>query len=91
MHIKAVLSVSLDISERKTSEAELAKHREHLEELVEERTQKLQARNEELEALHKNIVGREFRIKELRNQEYQTALNGLIKLIAKLNKPVARA
>jgi len=46
----------------------LSFHREHLEELVEERTQKLQARNEELEAIHKNIIGREFRIKELRDQ-----------------------
>jgi len=57
-----------DITKRKLTEEELAKHREHLEELVVERTKELEKRNKELESIHKNIVGREFRIKELRDQ-----------------------
>ena len=40
----------VDISERMQAEAELAQHREHLEELVKERTAELQSTNKELEA-----------------------------------------
>ena len=43
-----VAGVVLDITERKRAEAELAKHREHLEELVQERTRQLEAANEAL-------------------------------------------
>ncbi len=43
-----VMEVGLDITERKQAEAELAKHREHLEELVQERTGQLQAANLQL-------------------------------------------
>jgi len=57
-----------DITGQKQTEAELEQHREHLEELVAERTKELEKRNEELESIHKNIIGREFRIKELRDQ-----------------------
>jgi len=64
-----------DITERKEAEKELKKHREHLEELVQERTIELNKLNEDL--IHKNkeleeynnlFVGREFRIKELKNK-----------------------
>ena len=37
-----IMEVGLDITDRKQAEAELAKHREHLEELVQERTGQLQ-------------------------------------------------
>ena len=57
-----------DITEFKLNQIELNKHQENLEELVKERTQKLAARNQELEMIHKNMIGREFRIKELREQ-----------------------
>ena len=40
-----VVGVVQDITERKRAEAELAKHREHLEELVQERTRQLEAAN----------------------------------------------
>jgi PAS domain S-box-containing protein len=48
--ITAVQSIGRDITDRKQAEEELKKHREKLEELVQERTIKLEASNKELEA-----------------------------------------
>jgi len=45
-----LLGIGTDITERKKAEKELEKYREHLEELVRERTIKLEASNKELEA-----------------------------------------
>ena len=45
-----IQAICRDITERKRAEEELEKHREHLEELVRERTIKLEASNKELEA-----------------------------------------
>ncbi len=50
----------------KTSEDELKHLKDNLEKLVKERTEELQNRNEELERYNKLFVGREFRIKELK-------------------------
>ena len=58
----------MDITERKQAEEELEKHREHLEELVKERTTELAENVAELERMNDLFVGREFRIKELRNR-----------------------
>ena len=58
----------LDITEFKQTEDELKKYREHLEELVEKRTADLEEKNEELERYNKIFVGREFRIKELKDK-----------------------
>lgn len=44
-----------DISKRKQAEEEIKKHREHLEELVNERTHELQAINKELEAFSYSV------------------------------------
>ncbi len=44
-----ILEMGIDITERKRAEAELEKHREHLEELVRERTADLQEANRRLE------------------------------------------
>ncbi len=44
-----------DITARKRAEAELAKHREHLEELVRDRTAELEAANRELEAFSYSV------------------------------------
>ena len=48
--IREWVGTCTDITERKRAEAELKKHREHLAELVEERTTKLKRANEALEA-----------------------------------------
>ncbi|MCF7920457.1 MAG: PAS domain-containing protein [Candidatus Cloacimonetes bacterium] len=47
---------------------ELKRYREKLEELVEQRTKDLEEKNVELEKYNKLFIGREFRIKELRDQ-----------------------
>ncbi len=57
-----------DITERKKAELELKKHREHLEELVKERTAELKEKNTELERFNNLFIDREFRIKELRDR-----------------------
>jgi len=57
-----------DITERKLVEEELYKHREQLEELVKERTKELEEKNKELDEFNQLFVGREFRIKELRDK-----------------------
>ncbi len=66
--IPTVLGVSIDITDRKQAAEELAKHRENLEELVQERTKELEDKNIKLEKFNKLFVDREFRIKELRDK-----------------------
>jgi len=63
-----ILVVATDITERKAVEQELLEHKEHLEELVKLRTLKLEEQKAELQRFNKLFVGREFRIKELRDQ-----------------------
>jgi PAS domain-containing protein len=58
-----IMEVGLDITKRKTAEAELARHREHLEELVKERTAQLEAANARL---HGEIHEREQAEAEVR-------------------------
>ncbi len=67
-NITHLLSSGEDITERKKAEDELNKYRQHLEELVKERTSELEEKNEKLEHFNKLFVGREFRIKELRDR-----------------------
>jgi len=64
----AILTTAIDITERKQAEEELAKYREHLEELVKERTAELEEKNIELKRYNKLFEGRELRIKELRDK-----------------------
>lgn len=67
-NIIAGIVVFPDITEQKETEAELEQHRLHLEKLVKERTAELEKQKEELERLNKLFVGREFRIKNLREE-----------------------
>ncbi len=60
--------ITSDITERKQMETELKMHRDHLEKLVEERTVAFDTKVEELEQMNDVFVGREFRIKELRDR-----------------------
>ena len=62
------LGVGIDITQRKQAEKELERHREHLEEVVDERTRELEVKNRDLESFNKLFVDREFRIKELKEK-----------------------
>ncbi len=55
-------------SELQKSEEKLKKYSNHLEELVKERTKVLEKKTAELEHFYELTVGREFRIKELRDK-----------------------
>ena len=66
--IICALQTIQDISDRKKNEIELVKHKENLEEIVKERTKKLEQQNDEMQQMNKLFVGREFRIKELRDK-----------------------
>ena len=55
-----------DITERKLAEKELEKHRNHLEELVEQRTEELEAKMKEHDTLFNMMIGREIRMGELK-------------------------
>ena len=58
--------VGIDITERRRAEEELARHRDHLEELVQERTSKLEKANEQLQ---REIAEREQAERELEESE----------------------
>jgi len=78
--VDAVAVCIRDVTESKEAEHELQQHREHLEELVAERTEKLEAAGEELrkhaaslESFTKMSVGREKRMIQLKKE-----INGLL-------------
>ena len=62
------LEIFRDITERKQIEEELKKHHEQLKTLVRERTAELETKNADLERMNDLFVGRELRIKELRDR-----------------------
>ncbi|MDP8221544.1 MAG: PAS domain S-box protein, partial [Candidatus Stygibacter frigidus] len=57
-----------DITDRKENEQKLNDYQEHLEDLIKERTKDLEEKNKELNRYNKLFIGREYRIKELRDQ-----------------------
>lgn len=63
-----VLLLAIDITRKMKTEQELQQHKEQLEELVEVRTRELKLTNEQLSEFNQLFVGREFRIKELRDK-----------------------
>lgn len=66
-----VISISgalRDITERKAAEQEIQRHRSHLSDLVEQRTQALLERTQELERFNRAMVGREQRLIELKKE-----------------------
>lgn len=58
----------LDVSKRIEAEEELGKYRKNLEEKILERTEELAKKNEELRNFNKLFIGREKRIKELKDK-----------------------
>jgi PAS domain S-box-containing protein len=62
----AILGIVTDITQRKHAEVELIKHRDHLEELVEERTVELKRKNKQLQ---REITRRQRMEEELRKAE----------------------
>ncbi len=70
---RVILMMGVDITERERAEAELRRHREHLEELVRQRTQEIEDRNVRLDA---EIADRKLAEEALRDRENQLrALN----------------
>lgn len=67
-NVVARIGIVKDITDRKKIEQELQEHRDRLEELVDERTKKLEKANSELDNNIKLFVGREMKIVELRNK-----------------------
>lgn len=63
-----LISIGEDITGRSQTEAELEKHRNHLEELVKERTLELENKNKTLARMNQLFIGRELRMKELKDE-----------------------
>jgi len=57
-----------DITERKLAEKEINKYKEHLEELIKQRTAELEAKNQQLDDSLKVFVGREIQIRNLKSR-----------------------
>ncbi len=64
----SALSQVLDATKRKKAEEELKTHHAHLEEMVKKRTTELEEKNKKLESFNKLFIGRELRIKELKDK-----------------------
>ncbi|MCK4889363.1 MAG: PAS domain S-box protein [Candidatus Aminicenantes bacterium] len=64
----AIQGTILDVSKRMEAEAELTKYRKNLEDKILERTEELAKKNEELQNFNKLFIGREKRIKELKDK-----------------------
>ena len=55
-----------DLTHEREMQGELTKYREHLEQLVKERTAEVEKKNADLEKMNKLFVGRELRMRELK-------------------------
>lgn len=70
------VAVQEDVTEKIRIDRELHDHRQHLEELVNERTEELQEINAELDRTMKVFVGRELKIRALSNEIKALKQNG---------------
>ena len=75
-NLQGLVGLGRDITERKELQDELDRYKTHLEELVKQRTSELEEKNKELQRMNEIFVGREFRIKELKEKikELETEL-----------------
>ncbi len=75
---KAILSITRDITERKIIETEIRKLNEELEEKVKLRTNELEIKISEIQRMNKLFVGRELRMKELKEKlkELENSVKG---------------
>lgn len=64
----SMIGICIDVSNIKNAEEELKKHRNELEQLVNERTKELKSKNSELEKMNKVFIGRELRMVELKKK-----------------------
>lgn len=67
-NLQGLVGVGRDITVRKKLQDELEIYKTHLEDLVKERTKELEEKNKELQRMNDIFVGREFRIKELKDR-----------------------
>jgi PAS domain S-box-containing protein len=67
-NISGILALSMDITPLDKAKKEITKYKDHLEEIVSDRTKEIKGKNKELERFNKLFVDREFRIKELRDK-----------------------
>mgnify|MGYP000680906495 CR=1 FL=1 len=64
---KFLVGIIRDITDRKKAEIELEKHKDNLEEIIDIRTEEINAKNNELQRMNKLFVGRELKMIELKN------------------------
>ena len=64
---KFIIGTIRDITNRKKAEIELDLYRHQLEELVNSRTEEVNIKNAELQRMNKLFIGRELKMKELKN------------------------
>ncbi|NNE31926.1 MAG: PAS domain S-box protein [Winogradskyella sp.] len=65
---KVLIGIIRDVTKRRLAEIELENYKNQLEALVEERTEEVNLKNEELQRMNKLFVGRELKMKDLKDK-----------------------
>ena len=71
-HLIGTLGIARDITEKKRAELELAKYREHLEKLVEERTTELHHSNQELQTTNQTLLSQKDALQKALDDLHRT-------------------